>query len=76
MQAQASKGKIPVRLPYGTLATAMDWCRENCRGGWGLSDSITDTAQGGSECWDDYSTIYWFEFEDERDYIAFSLKYR
>jgi hypothetical protein len=57
----------------------MEWCRENCTGGWhlGVGELSNDDTQflGIENSTVDYSSVYLFHFEDERDYIAFGLKY-
>ena len=48
-------------LQWGTLNTMVDWCRNNCEGEWGISESDTG---------------YIFYFDIERDYVQFWFRWQ
>lgn len=67
--------KINLTLEFGELDSVMSWCREHCSGDWRLTDNDSQTCT-----WEmgygSYPNSYKFEFEEETDFITFSLKYK
>lgn len=56
--------RIAIKIPYGELQSTVDWCNRNCIGEWRyMEDPDADFLSGG----------WIFFFENERDYVAFTL---
>ena len=60
---QNTKHLVKINLKYGTLQSTVDWCERNCTGEW----HYTEDPNGEMY----FSWI--FVFDDERDYVAFTL---
>jgi hypothetical protein len=67
--------KVKLALAFGELDGVMSWCRENCIHNWHIreNDCGVYTHEMG---YGKYPSTYTFEFEDERDFLTFSLKYK
>lgn len=58
-----STNKVKVDLSYGQLQPIIDWCDRNCKGVWHYTEDPNGNMYSG----------WIFVFEDERDYVAFTL---
>lgn len=63
---------VRVEIPFGHLDKIMHWCRENCTGCWHIADNEGERPVAVRDGFNTYE----FEFEDERDYITFNLKWK
>ncbi len=58
-----TQNRIKVKLNFGQLKPILDWCEANCIGEWRyMEDPNADMYIG-----------WVFFFENERDYVAFTL---
>lgn len=60
---QNTHHKIKINLDFGQLKPILEWCERNCTGDW----HYTEDPNGEM-----YSS-WIFLFDDERDYVAFTL---
>jgi hypothetical protein len=58
-----TKFKIKIKLPYGELQPIVEWCDRNCKYEWRYMEDPNG---------DMYDSWIFF-FENERDYVAFTL---
>jgi hypothetical protein len=59
---QNTKLTSKVTLPFGKLQPLIDWCDRNCSSEWHYMEDPHDQYNG-----------WVFIFEDQRDYVAFTL---
>jgi hypothetical protein len=59
--------QVNVTVEFGQLKHIMNWCRDNCRGNWSITNYQADCFQ--------YGNAYEFSFDDEHDVTAFSLRW-
>lgn len=69
----------PVSLSYGKLKDAIEWCERNCSGAWQFDEyskigSSVNMYNLGSN-YIKKGNNYIFIFNDERDYVAFTVFY-
>ena len=61
--SQNIQNKVSVRLQYGELTPMIDWCKRNCVGNWYFQEDPSDIMYRS----------WTFLFENERDYVAFTM---
>lgn len=67
----AKKLTLAIDVEFGKLSSIMEWCRTNCRSEWRVNDHASTFL-----LLLDFTQTYEFEFIDEKDYIAFMLKFK
>lgn len=68
--------KTPILIEFGKLKEVMDWCRTNCSSNWHLNEVNPGIYAYEMSNFVLNANNYVFEFEDERDYILFKLKFQ
>lgn len=63
---------VSVNVKFGSLKYVMNWCEENCRGNWSITNYTPDLFSGDHNIVDD---VYEFIFDDDHDVISFSLRW-
>lgn len=58
-----STNKVKIDLDFGQLQPVIDWCERNCIGDWHYTEDPSGRLYGS----------WIFLFDDERDYVAFTL---
>lgn len=57
--------KADIQLAYGELGKVVEWCRNNCVSEWKFHEHHNTE--------DSWKPEYTFYFENERDFVAFTL---
>jgi len=71
--------KAIILVDFGNLSEIMDWCRQNCAGNWHICDYNIegfDVSEKITNLQDQWRNWYTFEFDDERDFITFNLRFK
>lgn len=64
---------VNIEVEFGKLTVLMDWCKSNCNNEWYITDDLGTNSYLTRV---DGINIYRFQFKDECDVIAFSLKFK
>lgn len=60
-----------LEVRFGNLDQIMEWCRDNCLHDWSVKEVMLSV-----DIKEKFSLWYEFSFQDEKDYIAFTIKFK
>lgn len=67
---------VIVKVEFGKLSNIMDWCRQNCIGNWHISNYHVDGFNISERRTTQFDNWYSFDFDNERDFLTFNLKFK
>lgn len=67
---------VTVQVEFGKLSGVMDWCRQYCTGNWHITNYNADGFSINERTLTHFENWYSFDFDNERDYLTFNLKFK